>query len=251
MSLLAEKVILVTGGASGIGRETALALAGEGARVVVSDVNAALGAETAEQIQAAGGGAIFVPCDVSKAEQVRALIAATDETYGHLDGAFNNAGVGGVMATTADQGEAAWDQVINVNLKGVWLCMKYELPLLLKSGGGVIVNTASVAGLVGFPYASAYDASKHGVIGLTKTAALEYAAQNIRVNAICPGFTDTPMVRDMVQVAPHMQRRVTGNPMRRLGTVQEIAETVVWLLSHKASFITGQAIAIDGGLTAG
>ncbi|MBK8028985.1 MAG: SDR family oxidoreductase [Chloroflexi bacterium] len=250
MSLLAEKVILVTGGASGIGRETALALAREGARVVVSDVNAALGAETAELIQAAGGGAIFVPCDVSKAEQVRALISATDETYGHLDGAFNNAGVGGVMATTADQDETAWDQVININLKGVWLCMKYELPLLLRSGGA-IVNTASVAGLVGFPYASAYDASKHGVIGLTKTAALEYAAQNIRVNAICPGFTDTPMVRDMVQVAPHMQRRVTGNPMRRLGTVQEIAETVVWLLSHKASFITGQAIAIDGGLTAG
>jgi NAD(P)-dependent dehydrogenase (short-subunit alcohol dehydrogenase family) len=250
MSLLGEKVILVTGGASGIGRETALALAREGARVVVSDVNAALGAETAELIQAAGGGAIFVPCDVSKAEQVRALISTTDETYGRLDGAFNNAGVGGVMAATADQDEAAWDQVINVNLKGVWLCMKYELPLLLRSGGA-IVNTASVAGLVGFPYASAYDASKHGVIGLTKTAALEYAAQNIRVNAICPGFTDTPMVRDMVQVAPHMQRRVTGNPMRRLGTVQEIAETVVWLLSYKASFITGQAIAIDGGLTAG
>ncbi len=251
MALLADAVVLVTGGASGIGRATALLLAREGARVVVSDVNVPLGEETAALIQSTGGGAVFVPCDVSRAEQVQALIEATRAAYGRLDGAFNNAGIGGVMAPLAEQSEADWDAVINVNLKSVWLCLKYEIPLLLQSGGGAIVNTASVAGLVGFEQASAYAASKHGVIGLTKSAALECATQNIRVNAVCPGFTDTSMVRDMVQVAPHMQRRVTRNPMRRIGDVQEIAETVVWLLSHKASFITGQAIAIDGGMTAG
>lgn len=251
MVLLADTVILVTGGASGIGRATALMLAREGARVVVSDVNVTLGEETAALIQSTGGGAVFVPCDVSKADQVQALIEATRAAYGRLDGAFNNAGIGGVMAPITEQSEADWDAVINVNLKSVWLCLKYEIPLLLQSGGGAIVNTASVAGLVGFEQASAYAASKHGVIGLTKSAALEYATQNIRVNAVCPGFTDTSMVRDMVQFAPHMQRRVTRNPMRRIGNVQEIAETVVWLLSHKASFMTGQAIAIDGGMTAG
>ncbi len=250
MALLAEKVILVTGGASGIGRETALTLAREGARVVVADVNAAQGAATAELIQAAGGGAIFVPCDISKAEQVRALIAATEETYGRLDGAFNNAGIGAPMASIVEQDEAGWDNVLNVNLKGVWLCMKYEIPLLLAGGGGAIVNMASLAGLTGLPNGCAYTASKHGVVGLTRTAALEYASRNIRVNAVCPGFTDTPMVRAMVESSPQSARMTTGNPMRRIGQAEEVAETVVWLLSHKASFITGQAIAIDGGLTA-
>lgn len=249
MALLDGKVVLVTGGASGIGRAAALAAAREGAKVVVSDVNAALGEETAGMIHAAGGGALFAPCDVSKADTVRGLIEHVRESYGRLDGAFNNAGVGGVMSPMAEADEAAWDAVINVNLKGVWLCMKYELPLLV-ANGGAIVNMASVAGLVGFPYAGAYDASKHGVIGLTKTAALEYASQNVRVNAVCPGFTDTPMVRDMVRDVPQTGRMITRNPMRRVGNVSEIAETVVWLLSDKASFITGQAIAIDGGMTA-
>ncbi len=168
MALLADAVVLVTGGASGIGRATALLLAREGARVVVSDVNVPLGEETAALIQSTGGGAVFVRCDVSKAEQVQALIEATRAAYGRLDGAFNNAGIGGVMAPLAEQSEADWDAVINVNLKSVWLCLKYEIPLLLQSGGGAIVNTASVAGLVGFEQASAYAASKHGVIGLTK-----------------------------------------------------------------------------------
>lgn len=250
MTLLQDKVILVTGGASGIGRATALLLAREGAKVVVSDVNAALGEATTAEIHAMGGGALFVACDVSKADQTRGLIDTIQAAYGRLDGAFNNAGVGGVMAPIANQDEEAWDATINVNLKGVWLCMKYELPLIGATGGGAIVNMASVAGLVGFPHASAYAASKHGVIGLTKTAALEYAPQNIRVNAVCPGFTATPMVSDMVKYVPAIERLTTRNAMRRIGDPHEIAEMVVWLLSDKASFITGQAIAIDGGMTA-
>jgi len=250
MGLLENRVILVTGGASGIGRATALACVREGAKVVVSDVNAALGEETVSLIQAQGGGALFVACDVSKSADVRDLIAEIKASYGRLDGAFNNAGVGGVMALTHDQDEADWDALMGVNLKGVWLSLKYEIPLLLETGGGALVNMASVAGLQGFANAIAYSASKHGVIGLTRTAALEYAARGIRVNAVCPGFTDTPMVRDMVQYFPQTQRMVTGNPMRRMGEPNEIAEVVVWLLSDKSSFMTGQALAIDGGLTA-
>jgi len=250
MGLLENRVILVTGGASGIGRATALACAREGAKIVVSDVNAALGEETVSLIQTQGGGALFVACDVSKSADVRDLIAEIKASYGRLDGAFNNAGVGGVMRLTHEQDEADWDALMGVNLKGVWLSLKYEIPLLLETGGGAIVNMASVAGLQGFANAIAYSASKHGVIGVTRTAALEYAARGIRVNAVCPGFTDTPMVRDMVQYFPQTQRMVTGNPMRRMGEPNEIAEVVVWLLSDKSSFMTGQAVAIDGGLTA-
>jgi NAD(P)-dependent dehydrogenase (short-subunit alcohol dehydrogenase family) len=249
MSLFDQQVALVTGGASGIGRAAALAFAREGAAVVVSDVNDEQGAETVSLIIANGGDALYIRTDVSKAAQVEALIAGTIQTYGRLDCAFNNAGVGGMMGPLQEKTEGEWDSVMNVNLKGVWLCMKYEIPAMLANGGGAIVNMASVAGLLGFAHASIYDASKHGVIGLTKTAAIEQAAKHIRINAVCPGFTDTPMVSTMVEVAPQMGRAVTANPMRRMGKPEEIADAVVYLCSHKASFITGQALALDGGMT--
>jgi NAD(P)-dependent dehydrogenase (short-subunit alcohol dehydrogenase family) len=249
--LLENKVGLVTGGASGIGRATALLMAREGAQVIVSDINEEAGEETAAQIRAAGGDARVIACNVAKNDQVVRLIEGTLQTYGRLDCAFNNAGVGGTMSPIDEKTEDEWDLVLGVNLKGVWMCIKYEIPALLASGGGSIVNMASVAGLSGFRNASAYAASKHGVVGLTRTAALEVARQNIRVNAVCPGFTDTPMVQAMVELFPGMKEATErGAPMRRLGTPQETAEAVVWLCSDKASFITGHALPIDGGMTA-
>jgi NAD(P)-dependent dehydrogenase (short-subunit alcohol dehydrogenase family) len=236
MPLFDHKVALVTGGASGIGRAAALAFAHEGAAA-------------AAEITANGGEALYVRVDVSKAAQVEALVTTTVDVYGRLDYAFNNAGVGGLMSPIHEKTEDEWELVMNVNLKGVWLCMKYEIPAMLAGGGGAIVNMASVAGLLGFGYASHYDASKHGVIGLTKTAAIELAAKHIRVNAVCPGFTDTPMVSAMVEFAPQMGRAVTANPMRRMGKPEEIANAVLYLCSDKASFITGQALALDGGMT--
>lgn len=252
MTLLDNKVALVTGGSSGIGRAAALAFAREGAEVVVSDVNVVGGHETVEQIEAAGGEAIFFEANVASATEVEALIKATVRAYGRLDCAFNNAGVGGTLESLIEKTEAEWDTVIAVNLKGVWLCLKYEIPVMLAQGGGAIVNMASVAGLNGFPNGGIYAASKHGVIGLTKSAALEYARQGIRVNAVCPGYTDTPMVRAMTEAVPQMER-VTANasPMRRLGDPAEIAQAVVWLCSDKASFVTGHALPVDGGFVAG
>jgi NAD(P)-dependent dehydrogenase (short-subunit alcohol dehydrogenase family) len=247
--LLSDKIALVTGGASGIGRSTALAFAEAGAKVVVSDMNAAGGEETVHRIQTQGGGAIFVKTDVTKAAEVEALVAQAVSTYGRLDCAFNNAGVGGTLARTADRSEAEWDLTMNVNLKGVWLCMKVELQQMLKQPGGAIVNAASAAGLIGFQNASAYAASKHGVVGLTRSAALEYARKNIRINAVCPGFTETAMLGEWEASRPGVSEGIVAfNPMKRLAKPEEIAAAVVWLCSDAASFVTGHALSVDGGV---
>ncbi|MBN8618005.1 MAG: SDR family oxidoreductase [Anaerolineae bacterium] len=240
-----ERVGLVTGGGSGIGRATALALAAAGARVVVSDVNGEGAAETVRLVEAVGGRAWGMVVDVTQGAAVEALVRGTVERYGRLDWAVNNAGVGGVMAPTDQQSEAAWDSIMEVNLKGVWLCMKYEIRAMLEQGGGAIVNVASAAGLVGFRYAAPYAASKHGVVGLTRSAALEYARKGIRVNAVCPGFTETPMVAGLGETM--VEATVKAIPMRRLGTPEEIAQAIVWLCSEGASFVTGHALAVDGG----
>jgi len=249
------KVALVTGGGSGIGRATALAFAHEDAKVVVADMAVEGGEATVRMIQEARGEALFLKADVSKAGEVQALVRRTVETYGRLDCAHNNAGVGVVPVPTADVTEAQWDSTININLKGVWLCMKYEIPQMLTQGGGVIVNTASILGLVGIPTAAAYVASKHGVVGLTKAAVLEYAQAGLRINAVCPGFIRTPMVERFVELAsrdnPHITEQVTAlHPLGRLGAPAEVAEVVVWLCSDAASFVTGHTMTVDGGYVA-
>jgi NAD(P)-dependent dehydrogenase (short-subunit alcohol dehydrogenase family) len=247
---LEGKVALVTGGASGIGRATALAFAREGAKLVIADINEEGGQQTVHMITEKGGEAIFVRTDVSQAVEVQALISTAVETYGRLDCAHNNAGIsGGGRALTAEYPEDRWQQVIAVNLTGVWLCMKYEIPQMLHQGGGTIVNTASAAGLVGSRGISAYVASKHGVVGLTKTAALEYAQQGIRVNCVCPGVIQTPMTERALR-DPVMQAQITARPIGRVGAPEEVAEAVVWLCSDAASFVTGHAMSIDGGLVA-
>jgi NAD(P)-dependent dehydrogenase (short-subunit alcohol dehydrogenase family) len=248
---LQDNVILITGGASGIGRAAALACAELGAKLVISDVNREGGEDTIAQIADRAGEAIFVPCDVTQEDQVRALIDAAVEAYGRIDGAVNNAGISGGMVgrlheTTLDQ----FDQVIGINLKGVWLCMKYELPVMQRAERGSIVNVASVAGLLGTPKGSIYSASKHGVIGLTRSAAVEYAKAGLRINAVCPAYTDTPMVREVIERDPAMaDLTVRGIPMRRLGRSEEIAAGIVWLLSESSSFVTGHALTMDGGLS--
>lgn len=248
---MSDKVALVTGAGAGIGRAAALKFAADGAKVIVSDVNIAGGEETAHLIEDSNGEAAFIRADVSKADEVEALVQFAVSTYGRLDYAVNNAGISGVLAFTHEANEEDWDQVININLKGVWLCMKYELCQMLEQGSGAIVNTASVAGLVGLPNAIPYAASKHGVIGLTKTAALEYASRGIRVNAVCPGYTETAMVAGLREASPVMARRLEGiSPMKRLGTPEEIADAIVWLCSDHASFISGHALALDGGYVA-
>ena len=247
------KVALVTGGASGIGRACAQLFASEGASVVVSDVALEGGHETVRLIEEDGGEAFFVEADVSKAAQVEALVGGTVEAYGHLDYAFNNAGIEGRMATnTADYLEEDWDRVIAVNLKGVWLCMKHEIAHMLRQGGGSIVNNSSVEGLVGLQGTSAYAASKHGVVGLTKTAALEYAQSGIRANAVCPGLIRTPMVERYTggDAETEAQWAAIFEPVGRMGSSEEVAEAVVWLCSEAASFVTGHAMAVDGGFLA-
>jgi len=251
MKLLDGKVALVTGGSSGIGRASALAFAREGAKVVVADVLVDGSGETLQMVKDRGGQAVFFKADVSKLDQVEEMVNETVETYGRLDCAFNNAGIGGGRAATAKCTEEEWDRVININLKGVWLCMKYEIQQMLKQGTGAIVNTSSVAGLVGFQGTPAYVASKHGVIGLTKAAALEYATAGIRVNAVCPGVIRTPMIDRIVAARPQMKEVYrTMHPLGRLGEPEEIAEAAVWLCSDAASFVTGHAMVVDGGLTA-
>jgi NAD(P)-dependent dehydrogenase (short-subunit alcohol dehydrogenase family) len=250
--LCTGKVALVTGAGSGIGRATALAFHREGAKVVVSDVAVDGGEETVRLITQAGGEAIFVKANVAQASEVEALVNKTVRTYGRLDCAHNNAGVPGPNKTTIDISEEKWNQVIAVNLTGVWYCLKYELAQMLKQGSGAIVNTSSDAGLVGLRRGAAYVASKHGVIGLTKTAALEYAKAGIRVNAVCPGPIDTPMLRGSggEQSARFVDKMVAAQPGGRLGKPEEIAEAVVWLCSDAASFVTGHALPVDGGYMA-
>ena len=247
-----SKVALVTGASSGIGRASARAFAREGASVVVADVMVEGGQETVRLIEGTGGEAIFVEADVSNAKEVEALIERAVGAYGRLDYAFNNAGIDGVMATTAQCTEENWNHTLNTNLKGVWLCMKYEIPQLLRQGGGAIVNSSSAAGLVGVPNLPAYAASKHGILGLTKTAALEYARTGIRVNAVCPGVIRTPGVERYISGREELEAQFTAlEPVGRMGTPDEVAGAVVWLCSEAASFVTGHAMSVDGGVVAG
>ncbi len=248
--MLNNKVALVTGASSGIGRAVALAWAREGAKVVVSDVNRDGGEETAAMVRAQGGDALFVAADVGKPADGEALVAQTLARYGRLDIACNNAGIGGPQAATADYPLDGWAQVININLSGVFYGMKYQIPAMLKGGGGSIINMASILGAVGFAGAPAYSAAKHGVLGLTQAAALEYSAQGVRINAVGPGFIHTPMIAGLEQDAAATAMLVGAHPIGRLGRAEEVAELVVWLSSDKASFVTGGYYPVDGGYLA-
>ncbi len=245
------KVALVTGGSAGIGRATALAFARQGASVVVADIDVSGGGETVRMIEQEGGEGLFVEADVSQAQDVKEMVERTIDAYGRLDFAFNNAGIEGERAPTADTNEENWDRVMDINLKGVWLCMKYEIPRMLEGGGGAIVNTSSVAGRVGFAQIPAYTASKHGIIGLTKAAALEYATENLRVNAVCPGVIDTAMIERYIGGDEELREQlVSSQPIGRLGQPQEVADVVVCLCSEGTSFVTGVAMPADGGYIA-
>jgi NAD(P)-dependent dehydrogenase (short-subunit alcohol dehydrogenase family) len=245
------KIALVTGGGSGIGRAAARIFAREGAKVMVSDVNVSGGEETVALIQEAGGDAAFTACDVSREAAVEALVARTVERYGRVDCAFNNAGIRGELMRIAKLTVEDFDRLYSVNQKGVWLCMKHEIRQMMDQGGGAIVNNASTAGLVGVESLSGYAASKHAVVGMTRTVALEYATRDIRVNAVCPGAVMTPMLDGVIKEHPKIEQTLIDyEPMRRLGRPEEIGEVAVWLCSDRASFVTGQAVAVDGGLTA-
>ncbi len=247
------KVALVTGGGSGIGRATAQVFAREGAKLVVADMDEDGGQQTVHGITEQGGEAVFVRADVTAPAEVEALISQAVATYGRLDCAYNNAGVTQRDYPPTDEYPLDdWNRVLAVNLTGVWLCLKYEMAQMRKQGSGAIVNTASIAGLVGIAGRSAYVASKHGVVGITKTAALEVASQGIRVNAVCPGYVRTPMVDYVIRhEGPELEAQIVARePVGRLGRPEEIAETVVWLCSDAASFITGHAMAADGGFMA-
>jgi NAD(P)-dependent dehydrogenase (short-subunit alcohol dehydrogenase family) len=249
---LRGKVALVTGGTSGIGRDTAILFAKAGAKVVVAGRREAEGKETVEQIRAAGGDGLFVKADVAKASDVEMLVQKTVDKFGRLDVAFNNAGIEGTWVPITEQSEEDWDRTMDINVKGVWLCLKYEIRQMLRQGsGGAIVNMASVAGLMGLAGAATYCASKHSVIGLTKSAALETARNAIRVNVVCPAVIETPMA-DRAYSEPGINKFVKGlHPVGRFGRPEEISEAVLWMCSDRASFMTGQSLVLDGGLLAG
>ena len=248
--MLSDKVALVTGASSGIGRSIALAFAREGARVVVSDVAAEGGLQTVALIQGAGGQAVFEPADISQAEQARELVQRSVAAFGRLDVACNNAGIAGVLAATADYPLEAWDRVIGINLSGVFYGMKYQIPAMLAVGGGAIVNIASILGSVAFANAPAYTAAKHGVVGLTKAAALEYSGQGIRINSVGPAFIHTPMISRFEADPSVRDPLVALHPIGRFGQPEEVAELVLWLSSSRASFVTGAYYPVDGGYLA-
>ena len=251
MNEFQDKVAIVTGATSGIGRAAAIAYAREGAKVVVAGRRAREGEETVRLVQAPGGEGIFVKTDVSKAVQVKELVERTLQKFGRLDIAFNNAGIEQVPLPFLEQDEETFDRVVDINAKGVWLCMKYEIPAMLKTGGGSIVNTASVFGVIGIPGNEIYIASKHAVIGLTKSAAVEFGKQGIRVNAILPGVVDTDMYKRFAGDKPEFREQMNAmHPIGRIGKPEEMAEAAIWLSSSKASFVTGHSLMVDGGYTA-
>jgi NAD(P)-dependent dehydrogenase (short-subunit alcohol dehydrogenase family) len=244
------KVALVTGGAAGIGQATAEAFAAQGARVVVSDIDEKSGQSVVEGIRATGGEAVFVRCNVVDADEVKALMASVISHYGQLDCAFNNAGIEIEQDKLADGNEAVFDSIMDVNVKGVWQCMKHEIPLMLANGGGSIVNTASVAGLGAAPKMSIYSASKHAVLGLTRSAAVEYGKKGVRVNAVCPAVIDTDMFRRAAALEPRKAEVAAAmHPVGRIGKAEEIAAAVLYLCSEGAAFTTGIALPVDGGST--
>lgn len=255
MGILDDRAVLITGAASGIGRATAVEAHTEGARLVLSDVDAGAGEALAAEIAAQGGTAVFARCDVTVEAEVEALVARATAELGRLDGAFNCAGILGTIGLTTDMPLDAWRRIIDVDLNGVFLCTKHELRVMAGQGSGAILNMASAAGLIGWPGACGYVAAKHGVVGLTKSAALEFAAQGIRVNAICPSYVETPMVSDLFENLlggdpAQVDAALANHPIGRFAKPQEIAAACVWLLSDKASFVTGTAMSVDGGYTA-
>lgn len=250
--LFENKTVLITGGSSGIGRACALHFAKEGANIMIADVDADGGAETVAQVEELGGTIQHITTDMRDPHAVKVMVDATVQAYGSLDVAVNNAGVSGsVYERVQGISDDTYNLIMDVNVKGVWLCLKYQIPEMLKQRQGSIINMASVAGLIGAPKNSVYAASKHAVIGLTKSVALETASKNIRVNAVCPSYIETPMVTEMMDTVPRLAQGIpVASPMRRLGTPDEIANVVVWLASEQASFVNGATIAADGGLTA-